>query len=104
MSHHIDYTFAAILATGGTFAFIKKKSTPSLVGGLTLAGAFVAAGYMVHQKYEYTTGHAIGTGAGATLAAVGASRYVKTKKPMPSLALLGLGLVACAYHAMKLTK
>ncbi len=69
-----------------------------------MATAFVAAGYLVHQKYEYTTGHAVGSLAGVTLASVGASRYWKTKKPMPSLALLGLGLAAGAYHIMKLSK
>jgi uncharacterized membrane protein (UPF0136 family) len=101
-SHHLDYTVSAILASGGIFAFIKKKSTPSLIGGLTLAFAFALSGYLIHQRFEYFAGNMLGSASGVALASVGLSRYLKTRKPMPGLALLGLGMAAGGYHGYKL--
>src|SRR5689334_11848767 len=100
MSHHPEYTMGAILTGGGIYAYTKKKSLPSLIGGLTLGLGYIGAGYMIHQRYEYDRGHYVAAGCASVLSIVGITRYIKTRSFMPSgiLALLGLGSLAAEFY------
>jgi uncharacterized membrane protein (UPF0136 family) len=104
MSHHGEYTMGAILIAGGSFAYLKKKSLPSLLGGVCLGAGYLTAGWLIHQKYEYTRGHQVAAICGATLATVGITRFAKTKAIFPAGMLAILGVVSLAGEAYFLTK
>lgn len=43
-SAHLSYTMAALMASGGAFAFFKKGSKPSLIAGCGVGALFLGSG------------------------------------------------------------
>ena len=82
------------------YAYVKKRSLPSLVGSLIIGGTFIVAGELIRRGSDYH-GHLIGAAASCGLIAVGASRYLATSKMMPAAPLVALGLLSSAYHMKK---
>ncbi len=82
------------------YAYVKKRSLPSLVGSLVIGGTFIVAGEFIRRGSDYH-GHLIGAAASCGLSAVGASRYIATSKMMPAAPMVALGLLSSAYHMKK---
>ncbi|RLN66042.1 hypothetical protein BBJ29_007931 [Phytophthora kernoviae] len=102
MAHHPTYTMAGLLAGGGIFGYLKTKSIPSLVAGVTLGAGFGVAGFLL-QKQEMTNGHGLALFMSTiTMSAMGL-RAVRTKKPVP-VTLASLGALSAAYHAQRFTE
>lgn len=80
--------------------FLRKKSTPSLVAGVTFGALYGIAGYLLKNNADW--GLELALGCSSTLFAAGISRSLTTefKKPVPLL-LLALGGVSTAYYAKK---
>ncbi|KAL6937922.1 hypothetical protein ACO0QE_004179 [Hanseniaspora vineae] len=97
---HPSFTLAGLCAVGGTMGFLKKKSVPSLVAGLTFAGIYGYAGYLLKQNAD--NGIEIALGASALLLATGVKRSLPSRftKPVP-LVLSVLGLAGTSYYGLK---
>lgn len=80
--------------------YLKAKSVPSLVGGLTFGAAFGMTAYVI-QTHDAFVGHSLGATASAVMMGMMGMRYLKTKKVMPAGVLAGSGLLGLAYHAHK---
>mmetsp|Transcript_23935 Transcript_23935/g.60972 ORF Transcript_23935/g.60972 Transcript_23935/m.60972 type:complete len:114 (-) Transcript_23935:342-683(-) len=94
----VDMLLAVIVALGGLMGYVRKKSTASLASGLTFGLAYAGAAYSLDQGDTYT-GHGIGLGASALLAAFMAGRYVRTGKFMPAGAMTIVGALGVFLHA-----
>ncbi|KAG1700124.1 hypothetical protein DVH05_011936 [Phytophthora capsici] len=102
MAHHPTFTMAGLLTAGGVFGYLKTKSVPSLVAGVTLGAGFGVAGYLL-QKGEMTNGHGVALlMSSITMGAMGV-RAVRTKKPLP-VSVASLGALSAAYHAHRFTE
>ena len=44
---YLGYAFGALVAAGGAMGYVKKRSVPSLVAGLTFGGLAAAGAYHV---------------------------------------------------------
>jgi uncharacterized membrane protein (UPF0136 family) len=60
MSHHINATMGSLMIAGGVFAFFKKGSLPSLVGGGLVGSLFLLSSYMIKEG-QYKNGHLFGS-------------------------------------------
>lgn len=80
--------------------FLRKRSTPSLVAGITFGALYGVAGYLLKNNADW--GLELALGCSSTLLAAGFSRSSSTgfKKPVPLL-LFALGGVSTAYYAKK---
>lgn len=102
MSHHPTYTMAALLGAGGVAGYLRTKSVPSLVAGVTLGAGFGLAGYML-QSGNMTQGHGVALFASTiTMSAMGV-RAIKSRKALP-IAVSSLGALSAAYHAHRFTE
>lgn len=97
---HPSYTLSALLLAGGISGYVKKRSIPSLVAGLTFSATFAAAGYLLHKNADW--GLELALGSSGLLLAAGISRAIPVKftKPIPVL-LTTLGLASTAYYTKK---
>jgi uncharacterized membrane protein (UPF0136 family) len=99
-SAHASFGIGAIVIAGGGFAYYKKKSVASLIGGLVLGGSFLLAGSIISGGKDLE-GHVLATTASVLLAGTGASRYFASKKMMPAAPMVALGLISLAYNGKK---
>ena len=49
MSHHLNNTLGVSMIVGGCFAYVKKGSVPSLIGGSTLGVIYLISSYMIKE-------------------------------------------------------
>ncbi|GLC41894.1 hypothetical protein PLESTF_000097300 [Pleodorina starrii] len=97
---HLDIALSALTSLGGVMGYVRKKSLPSLLGGLTFGVAFGATAYII-QTHDAFVGHSVGCATSAVMATMMGMRLAKTKKVMPAGILTGVGLLGFAYHAQK---
>ncbi|PNW78719.1 hypothetical protein CHLRE_09g387838v5 [Chlamydomonas reinhardtii] len=97
---HMDIAFAVVTTAGGVMGYVKKKSLPSLLGGLAFGAAYGATAWTI-QNHDAYVGHTVGAATSAVMATMMGLRLAKTKKVMPSGILTGLGLLGLLYHANK---
>ena len=48
-SAHLNFSVGAVVAAGGIYAFVKRKSMPSLVGGVVIGGAIIGGGVLISK-------------------------------------------------------
>ncbi|PNH06431.1 Transmembrane protein 14A [Tetrabaena socialis] len=97
---HLDLALSALTSLGGIMGYVKKKSLPSLLGGLTFGVAFGASAYII-QNQDALLGHSVGCATSALMLTMMGARFVRTRKMMPAGVLAGTGLIGLAYHAQK---
>lgn len=96
----MNNTVSAICAVGGIAGYVKAKSKPSLIAGLTFSGLFAVSGYMIKNGHP-DRGHQLATVSGAVLAAATGPRAIRSKKLVPGGILAGIGLLSLAYNGKK---
>eukprot|EP00475_Leptophrys_vorax_P038218 TRINITY_DN669_c0_g1_i2.p1 TRINITY_DN669_c0_g1~~TRINITY_DN669_c0_g1_i2.p1 ORF type:complete len:124 (-),score=37.86 TRINITY_DN669_c0_g1_i2:76-447(-) len=99
-SAHVSYSTSAVLVAGGVFAFAKRKSMPSLIGGVGAGLLMALSGFLISNDQEFG-GHLLGALTGATIGSVMMVRAVKTKKVMPAGAVSALLGLAGLYNGAK---
>lgn len=99
-SSHLTYTMGAIVAAGGTAAYITKKSTRSFLGGLAFGGLMAWAGYMINNGEE-ERGFRLATTNSLALTAGMGYRFYKHPRVFPAGVVTALGLASTAYHYHK---
>eukprot|EP00197_Chlamydomonas_leiostraca_P002087 CAMPEP_0202858432 /NCGR_PEP_ID=MMETSP1391-20130828/970_1 /ASSEMBLY_ACC=CAM_ASM_000867 /TAXON_ID=1034604 /ORGANISM="Chlamydomonas leiostraca, Strain SAG 11-49" /LENGTH=108 /DNA_ID=CAMNT_0049537353 /DNA_START=82 /DNA_END=405 /DNA_ORIENTATION=- len=97
---HFDLAMGVLCSMGGAMGYAKKKSVPSLIGGLAFGAAYIGTAYTINDIDGYK-GHAAGLATSALLTAVMGSRFAKYKKFMPAGLLAGAGLMGVLYHSKK---
>jgi uncharacterized membrane protein (UPF0136 family) len=90
---------AALLMAGGGAGYARAKSIPSLVAGVTFAGAFALSGFWIQQGEDYK-GHRLGLSASTLLSGAMLARAVKTRKPLPT-GIAAVSLLSAGYHGKK---
>ncbi|KAK9458862.1 transmembrane proteins 14C-domain-containing protein [Lipomyces oligophaga] len=95
---HPAFTLSALCSIGGIMGYVRKGSRPSLFGGLGVGLLYGVSGYLLSQNHE--GGIQTALAASLILASAGASRTIKTRKPVP-IALFLLGTVSTAYYSKK---
>ncbi|KAK9374765.1 transmembrane proteins 14C-domain-containing protein [Lipomyces chichibuensis] len=95
---HPAFTLAALCSIGGIAGYARRKSVPSLIGGVGVGILFGISGYLLKQNKEY----GIHTALAASLLLIGASapRAIRLRKAVP-VGLTILGLTASAYYGKK---
>ncbi|KAK9325625.1 transmembrane proteins 14C-domain-containing protein [Lipomyces orientalis] len=95
---HPAFTLAVLCSVGGIAGYARRKSLPSLMGGVGVGILYGISGYLLKENKEY----GIHTALAASLLLIGASapRAIRLKKPVP-VALSIIGLTAGAYYAKK---
>jgi uncharacterized membrane protein (UPF0136 family) len=88
MSHHTANTLGLVCAFGGLMGYIKARSLPSLLAGMTFAGLYAYSGYLIQNNHSYGNELAVGTSA-LLLLAMG-PKAVKTGKCVLSFTRLDI--------------
>ncbi|KAJ3251747.1 hypothetical protein HDU77_005676 [Chytriomyces hyalinus] len=93
------YVLGSICAAGGTMGFIKGKSVPSLVAGLTCAGLYAIAGSRVAASKPY--GAEIAVSVSLLLLAMMGKKAVTKKAPV-AIVMSGVGLIGAIFYLSQL--
>ena len=99
-SSHLSLTMGALCIGGGAFAFYRKRSVPSLAGGVGTGLTYLGAATFINAGEDFR-GHALACTAGALLAGGMGSRALKTGKFMPAGLIASLGFVSMFYEGKK---
>jgi len=91
---------AGLLAVGGLAGFIKGKSIPSLVAGVSLGGLYGAAGALINRG-DCKEGHALAAATSALVIGVMGPRFARSKKVMPAGLLTASASLSFVYDAYK---
>ncbi|KAI9336338.1 transmembrane proteins 14C-domain-containing protein [Obelidium mucronatum] len=94
-SHVPAYLFASICAIGGTIGYVKGKSVPSLVAGLSCASLYALAGHRLATNATY--GAEIAFGVSLLLLVMMGPKAIKAGKPVPRVMSL-LGLIGTVFY------
>ncbi|CRK22088.1 hypothetical protein BN1723_012567 [Verticillium longisporum] len=88
------------VAAGGTFGFVRTRSKPSLIAGLTLGTSFAFAGYLLKKNKDY--GAELALGSSVVLLGAGAQRLIATQaKSRPAIGLTVAGALSTFYYQKK---
>ncbi|TPX65694.1 hypothetical protein CcCBS67573_g08050 [Chytriomyces confervae] len=93
------YVLGSICAAGGTMGFIKGKSVPSLVAGLTCAGLYAIAGSRVAASKPY--GAEIAVSVSLLLLAMMGKKAITKKAPV-AIVMSGVGLIGAIFYLNQL--
>jgi uncharacterized membrane protein (UPF0136 family) len=88
----MPYGVGTVVIGGGTYAFLKSRSTPSLLGSLLIGGTLIGGGYLIDKGKRFS-GHAVSAMAGFGLTLIGVISYRVSKKRMPRVPMVIIGLV-----------
>ena len=88
------------LLSTGIFAYVKTGSRVFLFGGVLVGAANVIGGTMIDTGHAFT-GHLLGGAGNMVIATTGIARLISTKRPMPAIPFVSLGLASTAYHLFK---
>jgi uncharacterized membrane protein (UPF0136 family) len=115
----MSFTMAALLVSGGTYAFVRKGSKMSLVAGCGVGALFVGSGeWMTYVLLPYLLithiapgllikagqhkeGHGLALASSLLLLGGMAPRAVKTGKFMPAGLVASLGALSAFYQGKK---
>lgn len=97
---HAAFTVGALVGLGGVAGYVRAKSVPSLVAGLTFGAGFVGCGALISTSQEFA-GHAFACALGSVLAVSMGARAVKSGKFMPAGMVASIGTLSAAYHGPK---
>jgi len=88
---YLGYLFGAMVAGGGAMGYVKKRSLPSLVAGLTFGGLAAAGAYHASQNPDNPI---VGAGVSGLLGTVMGARAVRSGALMPAglIAVMALGM------------
>ncbi len=97
------YLIAFGLATlaGGFQGYVKAKSTISLIAGLVNGALLAAAGFTVLQTGSRNA-LLLGLLVSGALGGLFLQRWLRTRKPMPAIPMIGLSLIAVILCALAL--
>lgn len=92
---YVSFVFAALVAVGGIFGYIKAQSTPSLIAGLVFGVILAVGAYINSAKLFANPNSYLLLVACIVLGAVMGYRFYKTQKFMPAalIALLSTMMV-----------
>ena len=82
---HPAFTLSALTTIGGVVGYMRKKSLPSLVAGLTFGGLYAISGYLLHLNRDYGLELALGSSALLTVSGAMRGRVKTPLKPIPFL-------------------
>jgi uncharacterized membrane protein (UPF0136 family) len=81
--------------------YVKKRSLPSVVGGVTFGGLLLGSGVLITRGESYQ-GHALASSVTGMLSIAMARRYVSAGyKFMPAGLVASIGMIGFAYNAKK---
>lgn len=89
---YVGFAYAAAIAAGGVFGYVKTGSLPSLGSGLLFGAVLGFGAYLITQD---STNIYLSLGTSAVLGGIMGYRYCTTTKFMPAglIAALSLGMV-----------
>lgn len=99
-SSHLSLTMSFLCLNGGAFAYFRKGSLPSFIGGALTGASYLMAATLINHG-EDLRGHMCACTTGAVLAGGMGSRVLKTGKFMPAGLVASLGLVSMIYEGKK---
>ncbi|KAI8845494.1 transmembrane proteins 14C-domain-containing protein [Chytridium lagenaria] len=98
MSHHTANTLAGVCAVGGIMGYVKAKSLPSLIAGLTFASLYAYSGYLIQSNADY--GVELATATSVVLLGAMGPKALRTRKPVP-LIMSAIGTLGTSYYGLK---
>ena len=97
---HSSLTVGTILVISGLVSYSKTRNNRHLLGGTIIGSTFVIAGSMINNQLEFY-GNLLAASASTVFLTGGVSRILATKRPMPGLPMVALGLFSAGYHLNK---
>ncbi|KAJ1501419.1 hypothetical protein HMI54_015025 [Coelomomyces lativittatus] len=91
----LAYALSGLCVTGGTMGYLRKKSVPSLIAGVSLGSLYGVSGYFLQNGNEVGSGMALCTS--LLLLCSMLPKAIKTKAPVP-MAMSTFGLVGTFYY------
>ncbi|KAJ3226325.1 hypothetical protein HDU78_010395 [Chytriomyces hyalinus] len=99
MADHLANTLAAVSVLGGTVGYVKSKSLPSLVAGVSFGALYAVTGHLIRTNADY--GVELGVGTSVLLMGATGPRAFKTMKRVP-LGMFTMGALGAGYFGKKL--
>jgi uncharacterized membrane protein (UPF0136 family) len=81
--------YAVVLLLGGVMGFVKAKSAPSLIAGI-VSGTLAVVAKVLLDLHHPRSGLGLGFALSVAMIAFFFGRFQRTKKAMPSLAIVAL--------------
>ncbi|ORY01919.1 hypothetical protein K493DRAFT_312213 [Basidiobolus meristosporus CBS 931.73] len=98
MSHHPATSLAGLCAIGGVMGYVKGRSMPSLIAGISFGTLYGVSSYLLKENRDY--GEELAAATSVVLTGAMLPRGFRTKKPVP-LALGAIGLLSAGYYSKK---
>lgn len=89
--------FGTLLIGASIFAYHRTRSNVFLAGGVGVGAAYLLSGAMIQTNRELI-GHTAAASASMVILTTGVSRYRTTRRAMPALPFVTLGILSTLYH------
>ncbi|XP_051125090.1 protein FATTY ACID EXPORT 5-like [Andrographis paniculata] len=104
--YYLTFPYGILLVCGGLIGYARKRSTPSLIGGLATGLLLLLAAYLSLQAYNKQTNSYIAlilqTVIAAILTWIMGNRYFQTRKIMPAGIVAGISAVMTLFYIYKI--